>query len=254
MSARGRAAVLWAGLLVLAAALAAGLARLPPAGEGASAYGDLLARRSAPERSAGDAVAAVNFDYRGFDTLGEELILFTAVAGAGLLLRQGPRREGHAEERDRAAGRRPPPTSSAVRVLGGGLAGAGVCLGLYLATHGQVSPGGGFQGGVVLATVPLSVYLAMEADVFRRIAPRLLVAIGEGAGIGLYAATGLLGLLARRAYLENVLPAGQIGDVLSAGTILPLNLAVALAVAGGLLLLLTVFLAEALEERLEGGW
>lgn len=89
---------------------------------------------------------------------------------------------------------------------------------------------------------------------FRRIAPRLLIELGEGAGIGLYAATGLLGLALGRAYLENVLPGGALGDVLSGGTILPLNVAVALAVAGGLLLLITVFLAEVLEERLEERW
>lgn len=253
MSARGRAIVLWAGLVLLGGALAVALLRLPPAGQGRSAYGDLLARRAAPARSAGDAVAAVNFDFRGFDTLGEELILFTAVAGVGLLLRHGPRR-GSSERHDRAARRAPPATSAAVRVFGAGLAGSCVVLGLYMATHGQVSPGGGFQGGVVLATVPLTVYLCMEAAVFRRIAPMLLVEVGEGAGIGLYAATGLAGLALGREYLANVLPAGELGDVLSGGTILPLNVAVALAVAGGLILLITVFLAEVLEERLEGRW
>jgi multicomponent Na+:H+ antiporter subunit B len=251
VSARGRSIVLWAGLLLLAAALGSGLAGLPPAGRGKSAYGDLLARLAAPERSSADAVAAVNFDFRGFDTLGEELILFTAVAGVGLLLRHGPRRAGSSERDDRSTGRAPPPTSSAVRVLGAGLAGGCVCLGLDMATHGQVSPGGGFQGGVVLATVPLTVYLSMEAAAFRRVAPRLLVELGEGAGIGLYAAVGLLGLLAGKDYLANVLPLGVPGDVLSAGTVLPLNLAVALAVSGGLLLLIALFLAEALEERLE---
>ena len=34
-----------------------------------------------PERSTTDVVTAVNFDYRGFDTLGEEFILFAAVIG-----------------------------------------------------------------------------------------------------------------------------------------------------------------------------
>ena len=41
-----------------------------------------------PERHMTNMATAVNFDYRAFDTLGEEYILFTAVAGLALLLRQ----------------------------------------------------------------------------------------------------------------------------------------------------------------------
>ena len=50
-----------------------------------------------PERHATAVVTAINFDYRGFDTMGEEFILFAAVLGLALLLRE-PR-----EERDRPA-------------------------------------------------------------------------------------------------------------------------------------------------------
>ena len=48
-----------------------------------------------------DAVTAVNFDYRGFDTLGEEFILFVSVMGTLVLLRQHEEKGG--EKRPDAA-------------------------------------------------------------------------------------------------------------------------------------------------------
>jgi multicomponent Na+:H+ antiporter subunit B len=124
-----------------------------------------------------------------------------------------------------------------------------ICFGLYMASHGQVSPGGGFQGGVVLATAPLAVYLSMDASVFLRIAPAWLVSLAEGGGAAAFVALGALGLARGRAFLENVLPLGEAGDVLSSGTILVANVAVGLAVAAGFVVLLTAFLTETLHRE-----
>jgi multisubunit Na+/H+ antiporter MnhB subunit len=53
----------------------------------------------------GQAQAATNnictsvvFDYRGFDTLGESTVLFTAVVGVGLMFRHFFREEEHEDE------------------------------------------------------------------------------------------------------------------------------------------------------------
>src|SRR5205085_1842460 len=69
--------------------------------------------------------------------------------------------------------------SDATRAFGVALVGLTVVFGLYMISHGQTTPGGGLQGGVILATAPLSVYLAADARTFQRIAPRSL---GEWAG------------------------------------------------------------------------
>ena len=45
-------------------------------------------QRRAGQRHATDIVTALNFDFRAFDTLGEEFILFASVSGVALLLRQ----------------------------------------------------------------------------------------------------------------------------------------------------------------------
>src|SRR3954469_4160857 len=65
-----------------------GLAGLPDFGDYSGVYGETLNRVAVAERHATALVTAVNFDYRGFDTLGEEFILFAAVLGLALLLRE----------------------------------------------------------------------------------------------------------------------------------------------------------------------
>ena len=49
---------------------------------------DYIITHAQNETGANNAVTSVVFDYRGFDTLGEATVLFTAVAGAILVLRR----------------------------------------------------------------------------------------------------------------------------------------------------------------------
>ena len=87
MSDRVRLRLFGVSLAGLLALLLWGLAGLPDFGDSQGAYGQILNQVSVPERSATDVVTAVNFDYRGFDTLGEEFILFAAVIGVASILR-----------------------------------------------------------------------------------------------------------------------------------------------------------------------
>ena len=87
MSERVRLGVFAAGLAGLLGLLLWGLAGLPDFGDYRGAYGEILDRVAVPERSTTDVVTAVNFDYRAFDTLGEEFILFAAVIGVASILR-----------------------------------------------------------------------------------------------------------------------------------------------------------------------
>jgi multicomponent Na+:H+ antiporter subunit B len=244
--------LLFVGLAGLAALLLWGMQALPPFGSYRGPYGYLINQVAVAERHATDAVSAVNFDYRGFDTMGEEFILFASVAGAALLLRRDEDEEEEEgdDEEDRDAGRAPPPTSDAVRVFGVALVGLTVAYGLYMISHGAVSPGGGFQGGVILATAPLAVYLAAEARTFRRIAPKTLTEVAESAGASGYVLIGLAGLALSTAFLANVLPLGRAGEVNGAGNIQALNLIVGIEVAAGFVVLLSAFIEETLRRRL----
>jgi multicomponent Na+:H+ antiporter subunit B len=83
-----------------------------------------------------NTVTAVVFDYRGFDTMGEELLLFAAASATALLLRH-TRAD---DTRDIVAGIR----SDAVRAVGAVTAVAALVLGLDTVAHGFITPGGGF--------------------------------------------------------------------------------------------------------------
>ena len=93
-----------------------GLSGLPGFGNYPGPYGPAILRVAVAQTHATGVVSAVNFDYRGFDTVGEEFILFTAAAGMAVVLRH-LRGERDRSAVDEAAGRDVPPTSGAVRMV-----------------------------------------------------------------------------------------------------------------------------------------
>ncbi len=88
MTTNRRAMLLAFGMLGMGLVFGVAFCTLPACGAVVSPYGDLINRIAPEERLVTDMVSAVNFDYRGFDTLGEEFILFTSVMGVSLLLRK----------------------------------------------------------------------------------------------------------------------------------------------------------------------
>ena len=248
MSRRARLVLFAASAVVLAAVLAMGFAGLPRFGHPGAYYGRVLNALSVPERHATDVVTAAGFDYRGIDTMGEEFILFAAVIGSVLLLgAQDDETPAHAS--DAATGRWVPPTSDAVRVLGLALVGPTVLFGLYVVVHGHLTPGGGFQGGVVLATSVLLVYLAGEYQHLHGLYPDPAFEAAEALGATGYVAIGLVGLVASGGFLVNGAPLGSVGALNSAGTIPLLNVAVGAAVGAGFVLLLSAFLRQTIVLR-----
>ncbi len=181
-------------------------------------------------------VAAVVFDYRGVDTMGEEFILFAAVMGVALLLRES-RDEEEAAAVDAAS-------SDALGLVGSGMVAPILLLGLWLAAFGYVTPGGGFQGGVVLAAALVLVYVAGSYRSLRELAPTPVIDAAEGAGAGGYVVVGLVGLITATAFLQNLTGKGKTGTLLSGGSIPLLNWASAFEVTAALCLLAVEFLQE----------
>jgi multicomponent Na+:H+ antiporter subunit B len=243
-----RSTRLWlfgAGALGLAALLAWGFAGLPDFGDFDGHYGQLVSRIAVPERVASDIVSTLTFDIRGVDTLGEEFILFAAAVGVLTLLRlQRGDEEIPAEPRRR----HPTAESRSLRSTVATLAAPMLVLGLYITTHGHLTPGGGFQGGVVLMAAFLLVYLAGARIALGRSAPVERMEFAEGTGAAGFALIGLGGLLFVTAFLENFLPLGNFGYLWSGGTIPFANLAVGFEVMGAIL----AIAAELLDQRLLG--
>lgn len=254
MSPRGRRTVFLVaagGLLALLLWSFAGLpdfAQRPGSTLGHTSLGALLNEIAVPERQATAVVTAVTFDFRGLDALGEEFILFASVAGVATILRQ---LRGERERRpdDDARGRRVRETSAAVSVLGLLIVGPTILIGLYIVAHGHQTPGGGFTGGVILATALLLTYLSDQYVTLRRVAPVTLLEVAEAGGTAGFTLIGIAGLVWGSAFLANVLPLGEAGELLSAGTIPVGNVAVGLAVTGAFAFMLSEFLDQTLVIR-----
>jgi multicomponent Na+:H+ antiporter subunit B len=230
----------------LGVVLVYGLAGLPDFGHYHGVYGLLLNGIGVTERHATDLVTGLNFDFRAFDTLGEEFILFGSVLGVVLILRElrEERERPHQEEADehRFAG-----ASEALRALALGMIPGLIALGAYVVVHGHLTPGGGFQGGVILAAGPLAVFLAGRYLRMRVIAPHTLVEIADSVGAAGYGLVGLGGLVFVGVFFKNfITPFGAAGHLLSAGQMPIASVAVGLEVAGAFLVGWTEFLDQAM--------
>jgi multicomponent Na+:H+ antiporter subunit B len=237
---------------VLAVGLVWALSGIPDFGDYHGIYGLLLNKVAVPQEHATNVITAVNFDYRGFDTLGEEFILFASVLGLALILRER-RDEEEGPPDDDASGRQVGTASVAVRLITVLLVGPTVVLAVYVIGHGAITPGGGFQGGVIAATALLLVYLGGEYVALRRVRPLPLVEIVKASGAAAFVLIGVGGLIFGTAFLENFLPKGTPGEVLSAGTMQPLSVAVGLEITGGFVLILSEFLDQTLVLRRRKG-
>jgi multicomponent Na+:H+ antiporter subunit B len=223
-----------------------GLLGLPGFGRYPGPYGFIINRIALRQTHATGTVSAINFEYRGFDTVGEEFILFTAAVGVSTVLRKlRGEREGSAV--DEAADRDVPPTSGAVRMAALLFTGPLVVLGWWLTSHAQTNPSGGFQGGVVLASAFILIYLAGEFLVFKRFSPVDVTDAVEAVGAGGFAAIGVAAVGLSLAYLTNFLDKGQFyGSVSSSGTIALISFFVGLEVAAAFIMIV----AELLEQTL----
>jgi multicomponent Na+:H+ antiporter subunit B len=218
-------------------------AALPAFGAPTGAYGPAVDALGPRLRHVANMVSAVNFDFRGFDTLGEEFMLLCAVTGVVVLLR-GARGENRTDRPAMALGRARERRAEAVMLLCRILGPAIVLFGLYLALHATVTPGGGFQGGVMIASGLLVVYLGEGYERWRRAVRSEVLDAVEGGGALLFALAGVWPLLRGAAYMQNVLPPGRFRHMLSGGLMLVENAGVCLAVAAGFTMLFLEFLEE----------
>ncbi|WP_042402224.1 MnhB domain-containing protein [Streptacidiphilus carbonis] len=213
---------------------------LPHFGTAAHPYGDRAVAATLRQHTA-NTVSSINFDQRAFDTLGEESILLGSVLGATALLRRTD------DEQEFTPGQvRVLPST---RLFGTLLLPVALLTGVYIVAHGQLSPGGGFQGGVVLASALHLAYVAADYRSLKEIRPRELLDGVDAVAAGAFTTLGLAGLITGAAYLQNVLPLGTFNTLSSGGLVPVINAAVGVEVASGVIVLLAHFLDQALATR-----
>ncbi len=116
---------------------------------------------------------------------------------------------------------------------------------LYIISYGHLTPGGGFQGGMILVGAVMTFYLAYGYSVLRRYPDHTLELVESGA-ILVFLFIGLIGLFGG-SFLDNLLKGGLRGTLLSGGNVPILNFVVGLKVASGTLFVVVILL-EALRK------
>ncbi|HAY75159.1 MAG TPA: hypothetical protein DCY32_05760 [Opitutae bacterium] len=153
-------------------------------------------------------VTAVLADYRGFDTMFETVVVFIAGMAVLAILKSSGRRKGKREHEVEAE----PDliVTNTVRLIVPVIQ----IFAFYVLAHGHVSPGGGFQGGVVMGASFILVALAWDLEVaLARFSAEKCILVAA-LGIVLYGGIGFLSMLLGGEFLdyaelEKVLPVSR---------------------------------------------
>ena len=186
--------------------------------------GEAILQQAAEELGAANLVTSVVLGYRGIDTLGEIAILFTASTATSLVL---------SSIAEKTSAKR----KSTLRDDGTILASSAslffpllMTIGLYIILHGHLTPGGGFQGGVILAAAFFLPLLAVPG----RGVNHSGLALVEGFAGASFIVIGIIALFQGKAFLQPLFGHGEMGSLLSAGSLPLLYIAVGLKVGAEL--------------------
>jgi multicomponent Na+:H+ antiporter subunit B len=210
------AAIISGGLLIYAAMDLPGFGN--PTSPANAYVGHSYLQSTPGDIGAPNVVTAVLASYRGFDTLGETVVIFAAGIGVAILLGFG----------ERAATAVPQPLDPSgdhnvvVRVAASLLIPLIVLFAFYVQFHGDLGPGGGFQAGVILSVaVILHALVFGLRDTMRALKPGFVRAVAA-LGVLVYAGIGVVCLTNGGTFLdydflfdretEDAIPSGLLGN------------------------------------------
>jgi len=209
---------------------------------------DYYLRNGQMETGSNNVVTSIVFDYRGFDTLGEAAVLFLVVTAVSMLL-FGIIGKSALEDISLIGDNGFPQGVSRIVSIGTVLMLPVIMVyGAYLILHGHLSPGGGFQGGAVMAT-GTALLLISSFMVGNLKKNYKLFSFFEAVGLLVFVSMGLLGIgssflhnfLANSgsAFLGRTIEFGTTAGYLNSGGILPiLSTGVGLEVYSGISIIL----------------
>jgi len=173
------------------------------------------------ETGAANIVTSVVVNYRGFDTLGEVTVLFVAAIGLGTVLATQRKKKKREIE----------PASLVLYTGCRFLFPLILLFGAYIFIHGHLTPGGGFQGGAIVASAFVLVYLGCRGRRVSETGSKIVESLG---GL-VFIVVGLVGLAVGGHYfLSNYLPKGEVNSLFSGGVIPIIYVAIGLKVGSEL--------------------
>ncbi len=148
-------------------------------------------------------VTSVLASYRGYDTMGEVIVVFTALMGVLSLIGIRPQKKQPPAPPENRTTSRPRPVLQVMAIL---LIPFIILFALYVQFHGDYGPGGGFQAGVIFAAAIILYTLNFGLDDAMFLTPPKVVLRLSALGVLIYAGTGVISMLRGGNYLDyNVL-------------------------------------------------
>ncbi|WP_407929709.1 DUF4040 domain-containing protein [Kangiella shandongensis] len=191
-------------------------------------------QQSAQDIDIPNIVTSVLASYRGFDTFGEVVVVFTAVIGVLALLEFA--------RVERADSEKPVPMlqHKILRIVSKILIPPIMLFALYVQFHGEYSPGGGFQAGVIFASSIILYAMLFGIEQTRKAVSVPVVKVLSALGVLIYGSVGIASMLNGGTYLnysvlaENDVTGQHIG-------IIVIELGVGITVATAMILIFLTF-------------
>ena len=162
--------------------------------------------KAIPETGVPNIVTAVLASYRGFDTLGEVVVIFTAGIAVLLLL------SGNLQRADEIApAEKRVPENVILRIVSKTVIPLIILFALYVQFHGDFGPGGGFQAGVILSSAFILYALVFGLGPTERVITKPVLQFLAALGVLIFAGVGIVGMYKGGKFLEySVLANDQI--------------------------------------------
>lgn len=183
------------------------------------------------ETGATNLVAGMILDYRAFDTLGESHVLFSGICAVMILLATGREDKKRIMRYNAEEALYDVTADPIVRTLAFFLMPCLLLFGVYVLLNGHLSPGGGFSGGAILGAALILYSMAYGFEKIEKFMNERTIKAISCCSLGFYVVAKSYSFITGANHLPSIISQGTPGDILSAGLILPLNVAVGMVVA-----------------------
>jgi multicomponent Na+:H+ antiporter subunit B len=176
--------------------------------EGLNEVATRYAEKGPEEVGAANLVTAVIVTYRGLDTLGEVTILFITAAIIGFFLKVKLEEEVQSRSLRK--------TSEILETASKVITPIIFLFGIYVFVNGHLTPGGGFQGGAIIAS---GLVLMLLANPKKEVNHKIISFVESISGFS-FIILGILGIFLAGGFLDNdFIALGKFGTLISAGAI-----------------------------------
>ena len=219
--------------IILAGVLLFTVSYLPPTGNEQNPDNNEVAARyiesGMQETGAVNVVTGMILTYRAFDTFGETNVLFIATCCVMIMLMV---EDAELKKQELKNDRRYEPKNDAI------LQGVATVLvpiififGIYIVLNGHLSPGGGFSGGAAMGAGLILYVSAFGFKKTQRFFNEEVYKVAKVSALCMYGLVGIYYYVMGANGLENHIPLGTAGHIISAGIIFPINICVGIEVA-----------------------